>query len=64
MTVRLIAVLGNSLIALVLFFWSLLDAKRRRTLICYAIWFELMSISFILGAIAIHTGAYPLWNNK
>jgi hypothetical protein len=64
MTFRLVAVLGNSLIAIVLFTWSLVDPKRRQTLICYAIWFELVSLVFVIGAIAIHTGAYPLWNNK
>jgi hypothetical protein len=64
MTVRLVGVLGNSLIALLLFLWSLVDSERRQTLVTYAIWFELMSIGFTLGAIAIHTGAYPLWNNK
>lgn len=64
MTLRLFMVLSCSFVAMSLFFWSLFDGKRRQLLITYAIWFELASIVYILGAIAIHTGAYPLWNNK
>lgn len=64
MTLRLCMVLVNTALAYVLFLWSLVDNERRRTLITYAIWFELASIAQILGAIAIHVGAYPLWNNK
>jgi len=64
MTLRLILVLGNDLIAFVLFWWSLFDSKRRRTLITYAIWFQLASLGHTVAAIALHVGAYPLWNNK
>lgn len=64
MTVRLFMVLTYSLIGWGLFTWSLIDGKRRSTLITYAIWFELLSIVKILGAIALHVGAYPLWNNR
>lgn len=40
------------------------DTQKRQTRMLFAIWFSLLGIGKILGAIAIHTGAYPLWNNK
>lgn len=64
MTIRLFLVLTYSLAALVLFVWSLVDARRRQTLMLYAIWFALLDIGQVLSAVAIHTGAFPLWNNK
>jgi hypothetical protein len=63
-TIRLLLVLTYALAAQVLFIWSLVDARRRRTLILYAIWFALLEIGQVLNAIAVHTGAFPLWNNK
>jgi hypothetical protein len=64
MTMRLLFVIVNDLLSYGLIMWSLVDSKRRQTLVAYAIWFQLMSIGLTLGAIAIHVGAYPLWNNK
>lgn len=66
MTIRLVTVLVNGLLAMILFFMALAasDEQKKQTRLLYAIWFALAEIVQILGAIAHHTGAYPLWNNK
>lgn len=66
MTTRLFFVLLYSLLGLVFFVWAIAtkDEQKKQTRLLYAIIFILFEIAKILGAIAIHTGAYPLWNNK
>lgn len=40
------------------------DQQKRQTRLLFAIYFALCAISKEIAAIAIHTGAFPLWNNK
>lgn len=40
------------------------DEQKRQTRMLFAIYFALCVLSKEIAAIAIHTGAFPLWNNK
>ena len=66
MTTRLFFVLAYMTAETVFFIWALVtqDEQKRQTRLLFAIYFALCVIGKELGAIAIHTGAYPLWNNK
>lgn len=66
MTMRLFFVLAYSIAESVFFLWALFtpDEQKRQTRLLFAIYFALCVIGKEIGAIAIHVGAYPLWNNK
>lgn len=40
------------------------DEQKRQTRLLFAIYFALYVLGKEIAAIAIHTGAFPLWNNK
>lgn len=40
------------------------DEQKRQTRLLFAIYFALCVLGKEIAAIAIHTGAFPLWNNK
>lgn len=66
MTMRLFFVLAYSLASACFFIAAIAtsDAQKRQTRLLLAIYFALCEIGKILAAVAIHTGAFPLWNNK
>lgn len=66
MTPRLFMILVYMLIEAGFFLAALMtkDEQKRQTRLLFAIYFALCVIGKEIGAIAIHTGAFPLWNNK
>lgn len=66
MTLRLFFVLVYSIADAVFFFWALFtkDEQKKQTRLLFAIYFALCVIGKELAAVAIHTGAFPLWNNR
>lgn len=66
MTTRLLFILVYSLLESIFFIWAFTtkDEQKKQTRLLYAIYFALCVIGKELAAVAIHTGAYPLWNNK
>lgn len=66
MTLRLFFVIVYSLADSLFFFWAITtkDEQKRQTRLLFAIYFALCVISKELAAVAIHTGAFPLWSNK
>lgn len=63
---RLFMFLTYSLLDMLFFVAALAtkDQQKRQTRILFAIWFALGAIAQVLNAVAIHTGAFPLWNNR
>lgn len=66
MTVRLFMVMVYMLAEAGFFISALVakDEQKRQTRLLFAIYFALCVLSKEIAAIAIHTGAFPLWNNK
>lgn len=66
MTVRLFMVMVYMLAEAGFFISALAtkDEQKRQTRLLFAIYFALCVLSKEIAAIAIHTGAFPLWNNK
>lgn len=66
MTLRLFLI-AIEMLADIGFFLAALAAKdneKRQTRLLFAIYFAICVIGHEIGAIAIHVGAFPLWNNK
>lgn len=66
MTMRLFMVMVYMLAELGFLISALLakDEQKRQTRMLFAIYFALCVLGKEIAAIAIHTGAFPLWNNK
>lgn len=66
MTLRLLFVIVYSIADITFFLMALFakDEQKRQTRLLFAIYFALCVIGKELAAVAIHTGAFPLWNNK
>lgn len=66
MTIRLFFVMVYMLAEAGFFIAALAtpDEQKRQTRLLFAIYFALCVIGKELAAVAIHTGAYPLWNNR
>lgn len=66
MTLRLFLVIVYMLIEAGFFLAAIAtkDEQKRQTRLLFAIYFALCVMSKEIAAIAIHTGAFPLWNNR
>lgn len=66
MTMRLFLVIVYMLIEAGFFLAAIAtkNEQKRQTRLLFAIYFALCVLGKEIAAIAIHTGAFPLWNNR